>query len=202
MTQDRNIVPLAAALVMACVFLFLPQVLNDGDTWWHMATGEWILAHGRVPDRDVFSYTQAGRPWVAHEWLSEALMALAARAAGLHSSITTDAAELPPAAYDLIFANSVFQYLDGDAGVAEALALFRRLLRPDGRGVVLLADLIPTRYSNPLDACRSLWVAAWHGVLPAMTVFLVKAALNPGGAKLHQLDPARTAALAARVVIT
>ncbi|RRN66122.1 hypothetical protein [Caulobacter sp. 602-1] len=86
MTQDsaiaRNVAPLAAALVMATVFLFLPQVLNDGDTYWHMATGEWILAHGRVPDRDVFSYTQAGRPWVAHEWLSEALMALAARLAG------------------------------------------------------------------------------------------------------------------------
>ncbi|WP_395444786.1 hypothetical protein [Caulobacter sp. UC70_42] len=86
MTQDsaiaRNVAPLAAALVMATVFLFLPQVLNDGDTYWHMATGEWILAHVRVPDRDVFSYTQAGRPWVAHEWLSEALMALAARLAG------------------------------------------------------------------------------------------------------------------------
>jgi len=81
-TQERNIVPLAAALVMAMVFLFLPQVLNDGDTYWHMATGEWILAHGRVPDHDVFSYTQAGRPWVAHEWLSETLMALAARLAG------------------------------------------------------------------------------------------------------------------------
>lgn len=82
MTQARNIVPLAAALLMASVFLFMPQVLNDGDTYWHMATGEWILAHGRIPDRDVFSYTQAGRPWTAHEWLSEALMALAARAAG------------------------------------------------------------------------------------------------------------------------
>lgn len=82
MTNARNIVPLAAALLMASIFLFLPQVLNDGDTWWHMATGEWILAHGRVPDHDVFSYTQAGRPWVAHEWLSEALMALAARLAG------------------------------------------------------------------------------------------------------------------------
>ena len=82
MTHARNIVPLAAALLMAMILLFAPQVLNDGDTYWHMATGEWILAHGRVPDHDVFSYTQAGRAWVAHEWLSEALMALAARAAG------------------------------------------------------------------------------------------------------------------------
>ena len=81
-THARNIVPLAAALLMAMILLFAPQVLNDGDTYWHMATGEWILVHGRVPDHDVFSYTQAGRAWVAHEWLSEALMALAARVAG------------------------------------------------------------------------------------------------------------------------
>ncbi|MET3665469.1 hypothetical protein [Caulobacter sp. 1776] len=80
--EARAVVPLAAAFVMAAVVLFAPQVLNDGDTWWHLATGEWILSHGRVPDRDVFSYSMAGHPWVAHEWLSETLMALAARAAG------------------------------------------------------------------------------------------------------------------------
>ncbi|KQV56028.1 MULTISPECIES: hypothetical protein [unclassified Caulobacter] len=78
----RVATPLAAALAMAAVMLFAPQALNDGDTWWHMATGAWILAHGRVPDHDVFSYSMAGHPWVAHEWLSEALMALAARVAG------------------------------------------------------------------------------------------------------------------------
>jgi SAM-dependent methyltransferase len=120
-----------------------------------------------------------------------------ARAAGLRSRLVTDAADLPACAYDLIFANSVFQYLDGDAGVTETLALFRRLLRPGGRGVAVLADLIPTRYSKPLDAGRSLWVAALNGVLPAMLVHLWKAARSPGGVRLHQIDPARTAELAA-----
>jgi SAM-dependent methyltransferase len=119
-----------------------------------------------------------------------------ARAPG-GSTIAGDAAELPVAAYDLILANSVFQYLDGDAGVADTLALFRRLLRPGGPGVVVLADLIPTRYSKALDAGRSLWVAARHGVLPAMLVHLWKAARNPAGVRLHQIDPPRTAELAA-----
>lgn len=86
MAQDdpisRTVVPMAAALAMGALVLFAPQVLNDGDTYWHLATGEWILAHGRVPDADVFSYTVPGRPWVAHEWLAETLMALAARVAG------------------------------------------------------------------------------------------------------------------------
>lgn len=119
------------------------------------------------------------------------------QAAGLASNVYGNAAELPEGTYDLIFVNSVFQYLGGDAGVADTLALFRRLLKPGGRGVVVLVDLIPTRYSKALDACRSLWVAMWNGVLPAMLVHLWKAARSPGGVTLHQLDPARTADLAA-----
>ncbi len=117
-------------------------------------------------------------------------------AAGLPASVYADAAEIPSATYDLIFANSVFQYLGSDAGVADVLALFRRVLKPSGRGVVVLIDLIPTRYSKPLDACRSLWVAARNGTLPAMMVHLWKAARSPAGVALHQLDPARTAELA------
>ena len=119
------------------------------------------------------------------------------RAAGVNSIIYGSAAELAGGSYDLIVANSVFQYLGGDAGVAETLARFRRLLKPGGRGVVVLADLIPTRYSKPLDACRSLWVAARNGVLPAMLAHLWKAALSPDGVTLHRIDPERTAELAA-----
>jgi hypothetical protein len=74
--------------VALCGFLAFASVLttvkifNDGDTFWHLATGDWILRHGGVPNADPFSYTFAGRPWQAHEWLSELLMALAFRAGG------------------------------------------------------------------------------------------------------------------------
>jgi hypothetical protein len=43
--------------------------LLEGDTGWHIRAGEWILANGRVPDRDFFSFTKAGEPWFAWEWL-------------------------------------------------------------------------------------------------------------------------------------
>ncbi len=76
------------ALVAACgllafvVVVASPAILNDGDTFWHLATGEWILRHMAVPTTDPFSYTFAGAPWQAHEWLSEALMALVYRTGG------------------------------------------------------------------------------------------------------------------------
>lgn len=44
-------------------------LLGDSDTGWHLRTGEWMLAHGRVPTTDPFSYTKAGQPWFAWEWL-------------------------------------------------------------------------------------------------------------------------------------
>ncbi len=80
----RLVVPLwaLAALAGYALVLFAPQVLNDGDTFSHIATGQWILAHGAVPQTDPFSFTFAGRPWVAHEWLSEVAMALAFQAGG------------------------------------------------------------------------------------------------------------------------
>jgi hypothetical protein len=56
--------------------------MGDGDTWWHLETGDWILQHGAIPRVDPFSFTMAGSPWTAHEWLSELWLALAYRAAG------------------------------------------------------------------------------------------------------------------------
>ena len=46
------------------------SLLGDGDTGWHIRTGEYILDHG-VPMRDLFSFSRAGQPWYAWEWLSD-----------------------------------------------------------------------------------------------------------------------------------
>src|SRR6266481_7098925 len=46
----------------------------DPDVWWHLKTGQYIAEHHSVPHRDPFSYTRAGQPWVAHEWLTDLLL--------------------------------------------------------------------------------------------------------------------------------
>jgi len=50
-------------------------LLGDGDTGWHIRAGEWILANGRVPQHDIFSYTKEGAPWFAWEWLWDVIFA-------------------------------------------------------------------------------------------------------------------------------
>jgi hypothetical protein len=72
------VIPIALGAAVS----FAPAILNDGDTFWHLAAGRWMIAHGAVPATDPFSYTFVGRPWMAHEWLSEVAMAGARRAAG------------------------------------------------------------------------------------------------------------------------
>jgi len=44
-------------------------LLGDADTGWHIRTGDWIRAHGRIPYQDIFSFTKPGQPWYAWEWL-------------------------------------------------------------------------------------------------------------------------------------
>ncbi|MEO7651274.1 MAG: hypothetical protein ABIZ80_12475, partial [Bryobacteraceae bacterium] len=52
-------------------------LLADGDTGWHIRTGDYILQHGSIPHKDIFSYTKPDEPWFAWEWLSEAAFAAA-----------------------------------------------------------------------------------------------------------------------------
>ncbi|MDQ6705565.1 MAG: hypothetical protein M3Z85_06335 [Acidobacteriota bacterium] len=62
------------AFLMPIFFLFFKldgatSMLGDGDTGWHIRTGEWIIRNGRVPHADIFSFTKPGQPWFAWEWL-------------------------------------------------------------------------------------------------------------------------------------
>jgi hypothetical protein len=76
--------PLVLGLVL---FVWLTNVnglplLADPDSHWHITVGNWIMAHGAVPTVDSFSFTFAGQPWIAKEWLSQLLLALAYNAGG------------------------------------------------------------------------------------------------------------------------
>ena len=54
----------------------------DPDVFWHVATGEWMLKHHRIPKTDPFSWTAPGRKWIAHEWLTEILFGALHRLGG------------------------------------------------------------------------------------------------------------------------
>src|SRR5262249_12634826 len=59
--------------VFAYAFFFAARPLSDADFWWHLKTGEYIINTHSIPRTDFFSFTNYGKAWVAHEWLSEAI---------------------------------------------------------------------------------------------------------------------------------
>lgn len=61
----------------------LRLLLVDGDTGWHIRTGEWILQHRAFVRQDLFSFSKAGEPWFAWEWLSDVIFAWIHGAGGL-----------------------------------------------------------------------------------------------------------------------
>lgn len=72
------------ALLVVVVFLRTTVVpFFEGDTWWHLTTGEQILATKSFPTTDSYSFTVTGNEWIAYEWLGEVVMALAFRLGGL-----------------------------------------------------------------------------------------------------------------------
>jgi hypothetical protein len=51
------------------------KALVDGDTLWHIAAGQHMLKSKTILTHDIFSHTAFGKSWLAHEWLSEVIMA-------------------------------------------------------------------------------------------------------------------------------
>lgn len=60
---------LLPAILFPTLFLLTILKLIDTDLWFHMKAGQVITETGHFIDKDIFSYTAAGREWLYHEWL-------------------------------------------------------------------------------------------------------------------------------------
>ncbi|WNJ93218.1 hypothetical protein [Bosea sp. 685] len=73
---------LSAAIVATVLLVRAPALLQDPDSWWHIRVGLDMLATRTFPTFDSYSHSFAGQPWIAKEWLSQVLLALAYKSAG------------------------------------------------------------------------------------------------------------------------
>jgi len=80
--KTKFAVPLLISLMLAVFFLLSTNPVIEGDVFWHVKTGEWIVKHLSIPDSDIFTYTSAqpvhdspGRDWyyvvLKQYWLSQ-----------------------------------------------------------------------------------------------------------------------------------
>ncbi|MDQ3918395.1 MAG: hypothetical protein M3348_07940, partial [Acidobacteriota bacterium] len=112
-------------VLMSVVFVLAARPLSDPDFWWHLRAGKLIWETRAVPHADVFSATFAGREWVAHEWLSEALIYLVHQSLGYAGLVVCFALVISAAmwvAYRRCAAAAKHPYVAGFALLLGALA--------------------------------------------------------------------------------
>jgi Tfp pilus assembly protein PilF len=63
----------ALAVLFAVIALRANANVTDEDTWYHIKTGEYILAHG-IPTTDMYTFSVGGQKWSDHEWLWQVML--------------------------------------------------------------------------------------------------------------------------------
>lgn len=168
--DGRSCVTAFAAALAFAVTAFAPQVLNDGDTFMHIAAGGRMLADHAMLYRDPFSYTFAGAVWQAHEWLAEVMMAVAYAAGGWSGLLLMFAFAAAAAAG--VLAHHLGRWLDWPTqAIITVIALTcmtpSLLARPHLLALPLLA-----LWTSGLLAARSEGRAPSLALLPLMTLWV------------------------------
>lgn len=88
MTKTKRVFSAQALASVLGLFVFLVAFLlgfkkvYDGDVWWHLTAGRWMVEHRSFIHVDPFSYTFRGRPWVDLTWGYEVLLYFLSRLVG------------------------------------------------------------------------------------------------------------------------
>jgi hypothetical protein len=161
-------------------------LLGDGDTGWHIRTGQYILEHRSVPTRDLFSFSRPGAPWFAWEWLTDAIYALCFQIGGLKAIVLLAGTTIA------LFATVVLRYtlwLGANALVAAVTTLLavgassmHFLARPHLFTLVLLPASLWLLQADRRRNTRWLWAlvpvtALWTNLHGGFVIFLACLAL-------------------------
>ncbi|HEX3367117.1 hypothetical protein [Phenylobacterium sp.] len=106
----RGVAPPAAA-VLAFLAALSTRLLNDGDSWWHVAAGRLMIARRAVIHSDPFSYTFAGAAWHTHEWLAQILLGGAFGVGGWSAVVILTAAAMGLTAW--LLGRDLSRWVDG-----------------------------------------------------------------------------------------
>lgn len=151
---------LFTALLFIALVVMATREITDPDFWWHLRTGEYIVETATIPHADVFSLTNAGQPWVTHEWLTQVVFYLLFRLGSFPALIITFAAVIAAA---LAF---VYARCPGKPYVAAAAVLLAALASAVTWGVrpQMVSLLFTSIYLWVLDSAdaqgkrRRLWI--------------------------------------------
>jgi hypothetical protein len=169
-------------------------LLLDGDTGWHIRTGEYVLDHGSVPKGDLFSFSKPGQPWFAWEWGADVVYALLYRAFGLKGVVLFAGGLVALFATLLIRltlargANLLFALVTGLLAVGASTIHY--LARPHLFTLVLVPLVAWVIERDQIRRDRVLWLlvplaAIWTNLHGGFLVLIACTGLAAGGAALE-----------------
>jgi tetratricopeptide (TPR) repeat protein len=158
----------AAAVVVAAVLAL--RRLDDFDTWWHLASGRWILTAGSIPSTDTLSFTVPTHPWINLQWLYDSALYLLYRLDGADALVVTSVVAYSAAIW--LLTKNLRLYVGGVAAAlltiwVLAVAEERFLIRPEMVSFVLLEALLWLLLTARDDDGRRLWL-----LVPLMLVWV------------------------------
>jgi hypothetical protein len=184
--------------LVSWLFIFVAtgwkSLLGDGDTGWHIRTGQYILAHHAVPTQDLFSFSRAGAPWFAWEWLTDVIYAALFQMGGLKAIVLASGLMIG------LFAVIVLRYTLW-RGANMLVAVFTTLLavgassmhflaRPHLFTLLLVPACLWVLEADRKEKTRWLWAlipvtALWTNLHGGFVIFLALIALLVAGSALE-----------------
>ncbi len=76
---------------LLCFTVLATKMLNDAGIGWHIRTGQQILSTHHIPRVDPYSSIMSGKPWIAWEWLYDAIVGALDSAVGLNGVVWLNA---------------------------------------------------------------------------------------------------------------
>jgi hypothetical protein len=83
LTAPVSLLKYSPAFILLAIAAADASRVADTDLWGHLLFGQWILTHRQLLRHDPYSYSAPGTVWIDHEWLSEVVMTLSYRIAGV-----------------------------------------------------------------------------------------------------------------------
>ena len=151
-------------VLLYCVPAFQAMLpIDDPDIWWHLRTGQWIIAHSQVPTTDPFSSYGAGKPWIAYSWLFEILVYPLYQLFDLSGilSFTVVMSLVIASAIHFLIRQAKFPFVLETVLVAGTLASMKSVMTPRPWLISIIffsAQLIILRHVRRTGGTSSLWL--------------------------------------------
>ena len=74
---------LLSIVVLATIVIKYAEPINDGDIWFHLAYGRYLLEHNTlIPDHSIFSWTPTDNSQIYCAWIPEIIFYILNNAGG------------------------------------------------------------------------------------------------------------------------